>query len=124
MLAKDQNAVDSMNAACENLGHSVPFYRSKIGPRLRPLTRALFEKYCGLSDSELETHLYAIACQLSLFIVGEIKQASTRVVKSAIKPTEDMGWMRPGSLVLRFTATRQAGFRTSSIVTSSLLASF
>lgn len=49
----------------EDLGFSAPWYRDEIGPRLRPATRELFEKYCGLSDLELERHLYSIVSKFN-----------------------------------------------------------
>ena len=38
----------------------LPFFRDKIGPRLKPQTRLLFEKYSGIAPEEVEAHLYAI----------------------------------------------------------------
>lgn len=52
------------NALREDLGFSAPWYCSDIGSRLRQPTRLLFEKYSGLSGSELESHLYSIVRQL------------------------------------------------------------
>ncbi|KAL8797002.1 MAG: hypothetical protein Q9195_000773 [Heterodermia aff. obscurata] len=39
---------------------SVPWYRTDIGGHLSPITREMFRVYCGLSDSDLDSHLQRI----------------------------------------------------------------
>jgi len=60
MADKEKSSETPKKVLHEGSGFSTPWYRPEIGPRLRAATLILFEKYCDLSGSELEIHLYSI----------------------------------------------------------------
>jgi len=52
------------NVLRKRSGFSMPWYRPGIDPQLRAATLILFEKYCNLTGSELENHIYSIVSRL------------------------------------------------------------
>ena len=45
----------------------LPWYKPEIGPRLKPVTKDVYERWSGLSGDELKTHLHIIVCSPILF---------------------------------------------------------
>ena len=50
----------SMDEPTQEPDRSVPWYRKDIGEHLSPATREMFRVYCGLSHSDLDSHLQRI----------------------------------------------------------------
>lgn len=45
----------------------VPWYKTEIGPRLKPSTRRLYQTYSGIADDEIVAHLHSIVCVVLSF---------------------------------------------------------
>lgn len=62
MSASKEKAA-SMDELTQEPDRSVPWYRKDIGGHLSPTTREMFRFYCGLSHSDLDSHLQRIVSE-------------------------------------------------------------
>ena len=50
----------SSSMSSQTEAQTPPWYRSEIGPRLKPRTRKLFETYSKVASADVEDHVYAM----------------------------------------------------------------